>query len=78
VKNNANWGSSGIFGIFSNRRLRRATMLCHPRPAADFLRLAVERRPDHRISTLRRHVTALGGEIEITAVVDGKRIRLAE
>ena len=53
-------------------------MLCHPRPAADFLRLAVERRPDHRISTLRRHVTALGGEIEITAVVDGKRIRLAE
>ncbi len=38
----------------------------------------LERRPDHRISTLRRYVMALGGELEITAVVAGKRIRLAE
>ena len=38
----------------------------------------LERRPDYRISTLRRYVMALGGELEITAVVAGKRIRLAE
>lgn len=38
----------------------------------------LERRPDHRISTLRRYVAALGGQLEVTAVVDGKRIRLSE
>jgi transcriptional regulator with XRE-family HTH domain len=38
----------------------------------------LERRPDHRISTLRRYVAALGGELEVTAVVDGKRIQLSE
>lgn len=38
----------------------------------------LERRPDHRISTLRRYVAALGGKLEVTAVVDGKRIRLSE
>jgi transcriptional regulator with XRE-family HTH domain len=38
----------------------------------------LERRPDHRISTLRRYVAALGGELEVTAVVEGKRIRLSE
>jgi transcriptional regulator with XRE-family HTH domain len=38
----------------------------------------LERRPDHRLSTLRRYVAALGGELELTAIVDGKRIRLSE
>ncbi|SRR5258706_15211675 len=35
-----------------------------------------ERRDDHLLSTLRRYVEALGGEIEVVAVVRGKRIRL--
>ena len=35
-----------------------------------------ERREDHLLSTLRRYVEALGGEIEVVAVVRGKRIRL--
>jgi transcriptional regulator with XRE-family HTH domain len=38
----------------------------------------MERREDHRISTLRRYVEALGGSLEICAVIDGKRIKLAE
>ncbi len=38
----------------------------------------MERREDHRISTLRRYVEALGGNLEICAVVNGKRIKLAE
>jgi predicted transcriptional regulator len=38
----------------------------------------MERREDHRISTLRRYVEALGGTLEICAVIDGKRIKLAE
>lgn len=38
----------------------------------------MERREDHRISTLRRYVEALGGRLEICAVIDGKRIKLAE
>jgi transcriptional regulator with XRE-family HTH domain len=37
-----------------------------------------ERRDDHRISTLRRYVEALGGKLEIIAIVDGKRIRVSE
>ena len=36
----------------------------------------LERRDDHLLSTLRRYVAALGGQIEVVAVVDGKRIRL--
>jgi predicted transcriptional regulator len=35
-----------------------------------------ERRDDYLLSTLRRYVEALGGEIEIVAVVNGKRIKL--
>ncbi|MBV9950065.1 MAG: XRE family transcriptional regulator [Myxococcales bacterium] len=31
---------------------------------------------DHVISTLRRYVTALGGELEVVAVFDNKRIVL--
>lgn len=38
----------------------------------------MERREDHRISTLRRYVQALGGSLEICAVIDGKRVKLAE
>lgn len=36
----------------------------------------VESRGDHLVSTLRRCVTALGGELELTAVVGGRRVRL--
>jgi transcriptional regulator with XRE-family HTH domain len=35
-----------------------------------------ERRSDHRLSTLRRYVEALGGEIEVVANFGDKRIRL--
>jgi transcriptional regulator with XRE-family HTH domain len=38
----------------------------------------MERGEDHRISTLRRYVGALGGSLEICAVINGRRIRLAE
>lgn len=37
----------------------------------------LERRDDHRVSTLRRAVRALGGELEVTAVVGEKRVRLS-
>lgn len=37
----------------------------------------LERRDDHLVSTLRRCVEALGGELEVTAVVGGKRVRLS-
>jgi hypothetical protein len=35
-----------------------------------------ERRGDHRLSTLRKYVEALGGEIEVVANFGDKRIRL--
>jgi transcriptional regulator with XRE-family HTH domain len=35
-----------------------------------------ERRDDHLLSTLRRYVTALGGELEVVAVFNNKRIAL--
>lgn len=35
-----------------------------------------ERRSDHRLSTLRRCVRALGGELEVVATFGDKRIRL--
>jgi predicted transcriptional regulator len=35
-----------------------------------------ERRKDHLLSTLRRYVEALGGEIEVIASFGDKRIRL--
>lgn len=38
----------------------------------------LEARADHRISTLRRYVEALGGEIEITAVIGGRRVKLTD
>jgi len=36
----------------------------------------LERRPDVRLSTLKRFVEALGGEIEIFATFGDKRVRL--
>lgn len=36
----------------------------------------LESRDDHRISTLRRYVEALGGEIEITAIFGKRRVKL--
>ena len=38
----------------------------------------LESRADHRISTLRRYVEALGGEIEITAVIGKRRVKLTD
>jgi transcriptional regulator with XRE-family HTH domain len=35
-----------------------------------------ESREDHRLSTLRRYVEALGGELEVNALVNGRRVRL--
>ena len=35
-----------------------------------------ERREDHLLSTLRRYVTALGGQLEVVAVFENKRIAL--
>lgn len=36
----------------------------------------LERRNNQRVATLRRYVQALGGTLELTAVVNGKRIRM--
>jgi predicted transcriptional regulator len=36
----------------------------------------LERRKDSRLSTIRRYVEAMGGELEITAVIRGKRVPL--
>jgi predicted transcriptional regulator len=38
---------------------------------------AVEKRDDLLVSTLRRHVRALGGDLEVVAVVGGRRIKIA-
>lgn len=35
-----------------------------------------ERREDHRLSTLRRYVEALGGKLEVFARFGSKRVRL--
>jgi DNA-binding XRE family transcriptional regulator len=35
-----------------------------------------ENAPDHKLSALRKYVAALGGELEVTAVVGGRRIPL--
>ncbi len=36
-----------------------------------------ERREDHRVSTLRRYVEALGGKLEVVAVFDDKQVKLS-
>jgi predicted transcriptional regulator len=38
----------------------------------------LESRADHRVSTLRRYVEALGGEVEITAIVGDRRVKLTD
>jgi DNA-binding phage protein len=38
----------------------------------------LESRGDHRISTLRRYVAALGGELEVAAIFRGRRVKLTE
>ena len=38
----------------------------------------METRSDHLTSTLRRYVEALGGELEITAVIGGRRIKITD
>jgi len=38
----------------------------------------LEARGDHRISTLRRYVEALGGKLEVSAVFGGRRVKLTE
>lgn len=38
----------------------------------------LETRNDHRISTLRRYVEALGGQLEVTAIFGDKRVKLTE
>jgi transcriptional regulator with XRE-family HTH domain len=38
----------------------------------------LESREDHRVSSLRRYVEALGGEIEITAIIGGRRVKLTD
>lgn len=38
----------------------------------------IEARRDHLTSTLRRYVEALGGRLEVTAVLDGRRIKLID
>ena len=37
----------------------------------------LEKRSDYLVSTLRRAVRALGGDLEVTAVVGNKRIKLS-
>jgi predicted transcriptional regulator len=37
----------------------------------------IERRDDHRVSVLREFVEALGGELEVVAIIKGKRVKLA-
>jgi DNA-binding XRE family transcriptional regulator len=38
----------------------------------------LESRADHRISTLRRYVDALGGKLEVTAVFGKRRVKLTD
>jgi hypothetical protein len=38
----------------------------------------LESRNDHLTSTLRRYVEALGGELEITAVIGGRRVKIRD
>ncbi|HEY3592902.1 MAG TPA: helix-turn-helix domain-containing protein [Polyangiaceae bacterium] len=38
----------------------------------------VESRNDHLTSTLRRYIEALGGQLEITAVFGGRRVKITD
>jgi predicted transcriptional regulator len=68
--------------VRSMRALREALGLTQ----ADLAKLAnmtqsdvskFENRDDHRISSVREMVEALGGELEVVAVFRGKRVRVA-
>ncbi len=68
--------------VRSMRALREALGLTQ----ADFAKLTnmtqgevsrFERRDDHKISNVREMVEALGGELEVVAVLRGKRVRVA-
>ncbi len=52
--------------------LARATEMSQPQLSR------FEGRRDHLISTLRRYVRALGGEIEVVALISGRRIPLRD
>jgi predicted transcriptional regulator len=52
--------------------LARATAMSQPQLSR------FEGRRDHLISTLRRYVRALGGEIEVVALISGRRIPLRD
>lgn len=66
-----------------NLRTLRETVGKTQEELAELLKLSqgqvsvTERREDHLLSTLRRYVEALGGELEVVAKFDEKRIRLA-
>jgi DNA-binding XRE family transcriptional regulator len=51
-------------------QLAKATKMAQPELSR------VERRDDHMLSTLRRYIEALGGEVEVVARFDGKTVRL--
>lgn len=38
----------------------------------------LESRADHRVSSLRRYLEALGGKIEITAIIGTRRVKLTD
>ena len=38
----------------------------------------MESRLDHRVSSLRRYLQALGGDIEVTAVIGNRRVKLTD
>jgi predicted transcriptional regulator len=38
----------------------------------------LESRADHRVSSLRRYIEALGGTIEITAIIGKRRVKLTD
>ena len=50
----------------------RATAMSQPQLSR------LEGRRDHLISTLRKYVRALGGEIEVVVLIDGRRIGLRD
>ena len=65
------------------RELRRGLELTQQQVAdrADMTQSELSRlesRADHRISTLRRYVEAMGGELEIAVVVGKRRIKLTD
>lgn len=54
----------------TQQELAKATKMSQPEISRS------ERRGDHRLSTLRRIVKALGGDLEVVATFGDKRVRL--